>query len=84
MSIASKGLDQITAEDIAGLVGSAPDPLHIATLGKWSRSDAAAAAASLANAAGGLVIVGATVTEADLFSAVGDLGPRGRYPNAAE
>lgn len=79
MSIASKGLDQITAEDIAGLVGAAPDPQHIATLEKWSRADAAAAAASLANAAGGLVIVGATVTEADLLSAVRDLGPTGRY-----
>jgi hypothetical protein len=79
MSIASKGLDQITAEDIAGLVGAAPDPQHIATLEKWSRADAAAAAASLANAAGGLVIVQATVTEADLLSAVSDLGPTGRY-----
>lgn len=87
MSIASKGLDQITAEDIAGLVGAAPDPQHVATLEKWSRADAAAAAASLANAAGGLVIVGATaagvagaaVTEAELLSAASDLGPTGRY-----
>ncbi len=79
MSIASKGLDQITGEDIAGLAGAAPDPQHIAMLEKWSRADAAAAAASLANAAGGLVIVGAPVTEADLLSAVSDLGPTGRY-----
>jgi len=87
MSIASKSLDQITGEDIAGLAGAAPDPQHIATLEKWSRGDAAVAAASLANAAGGLVIVGATaagaagasVTEADLLSAASDLGPTGRY-----
>jgi len=87
MSIASKGLDQITAEDIAGLVGAAADAQHVATLEKWSRAEVVAAAASLANAAGGLVIVGATasgivgaaVTEADLLSAAGDLGPTGRY-----
>lgn len=87
MSIASKGLDQLTGKDIAGLVGAAPDRQHIATLEKWSRGDAAAAAASLANTTGGLVIVGATsagvtgaaVTEANLLAAAGDLGPTGRY-----
>jgi len=93
MSIATKSLEQITGDDVAALVGAAPDPQHIAVLPASSRADVAVAAASLANSNGGLVVVGASVdaagrvtavggtsvTEADLLAAAADLGPNGSY-----
>ena len=79
MSIATKSLDQITGEDLAALAGAAPDPQHLATLAAWDKAEATKAAASLANSGGGLVVVNADVTEADLLGAADDLGPYGRY-----
>ena len=93
MSIASKALEQITAEDLGQLAGTTPDRQRVATLVRWSKAEGAVAAASLANTSGGLVIVGAkagpdgrvtsvdgaAVSEADLLSAADDLGPAGSY-----
>ena len=79
MSIATKGLGQISGEDVAALAGAAPDPQHIATLAAWDKAEATRAAASLANSGGGLVVVNADVSEADLLGVADDLGPYGRY-----
>lgn len=93
MSIEGKGIKEITATDIAELVGTIADSQQIATLGSWSREGAATAAASLANTRGGLLIVGAVVDDAgrvnsiegtaiseeELRAAFDDLGPAGRH-----
>lgn len=93
MSIAAKPLAELTSADIQGLVGADPEPQRIAALRAWSPADAAAAAASLANTGGGLLVVGATadasgrvisldgaaVSEVELLSSAGDLGPTGSY-----
>ena len=93
MSIATKGLEQITGEDLAALAGAPMDQKHIATLPDWDRASAAVAVASLANSGGGLLVVGvsadstgrvtsvggATVADGDLLAVANDLGPNGRY-----
>jgi hypothetical protein len=93
MSLATKPLEQITPADIAALTGSAPDPLRIAVLGGWSASEAAIAAASLANSRGGFIVVGAAVDasgrvtalpggsipEGGLAAVAANLGPDGHH-----
>jgi hypothetical protein len=92
MSIATKTLADIADTDIAGLAGTAPDAQRIAVLGAWSKVEGAAAIASLANTAGGLVVVGASLdaagklalngtnaSEADLAAAAADLGADARH-----
>ncbi len=73
-------LDTITAESLATL-GASDDAMHVVRLDAWSVDEAAAAATSLANTDGGLVIVpGAKdVSEADLLragAAMETFGPR--------
>ncbi len=89
MSIASKPLAEVQAADVAGLVGADPDPKRVAAIAAWSAAEAAIAAASLANASGGLIVVGAeagadgkitgiagaSVSAADLAGIAGELGP---------
>ncbi len=89
MSLAKKAIDQLIQGDIEGLVGAPAEPQSLVALKEWSRSDAAIAAASLANTSGGLIVVGAATSsngevtaiggsqasESDLLAIGGDLGP---------
>ncbi len=93
MSITKKAIEEITAADLAALVGTAPDPGRLAVLTAWSRDEAAVAACSLANTDGGLVVIGmatdgsgrataitgAAVSESGMLGAADDLGPVGRH-----
>jgi hypothetical protein len=69
-------LNDITADDLPGLTA---DTQHCARRAEWSLASAAAKAASLANAGGGLVVVEATdgLDEATLLSVGAALQPDG-------
>jgi hypothetical protein len=83
----------LTGADVAALVGAPPEPRRVVGLPVWSRPEAAAAAASLANTDGGLIVVGAAtaatgaitgigsagVSEAELAAIAGDLSPEGAH-----
>jgi hypothetical protein len=76
MSILNTPLAEWTSADFAAFRNST-GPQGMAVLGTWSRTDAAAQAASLANTGGGIVVIEEAPSDAELASVAVDLGPEG-------
>jgi len=76
MSILNKSIAELAGDDVAALKASG-EPQRVAVLGAWTRADAVAHAASLANTDGGFVIVEDAPSEVELASVASDLGPSG-------
>ncbi len=76
MAQQAQDLDGITADDLPGLTA---DAARSARLAQWSAEDAAREAASLANASGGLIVVGPQegLSEQSLLAAGDSIEPRG-------